>query len=96
MDRFGDKVCCNPPVKLEKQVYYPTIDIEKITPGYKTVKSEETVADSAAEIAVAAVEEAAACCEAPAEGEACCEAPAEGEACCAAPEEDAADVSAGC
>ena len=43
MDRFGEKVCCIPPVKLEKQAYYPLIDIEKITPGYKTVKSEEMV-----------------------------------------------------
>ncbi len=43
MDRFGDKVCCNPTVKLEKQKSYPLIDIEKITPGYKTVKNEEMV-----------------------------------------------------
>ena len=43
MDRFGDKVCCNPTVKLEKQRSYPLIDIEKITPGYKTVKNEEMV-----------------------------------------------------
>ena len=43
MDRFGEKVCCNPSVKLEKQKEYPLIDIEKITPGYKTVQSAESV-----------------------------------------------------
>lgn len=43
MDRFGDKVCCNPTVKLNKQESYPVIDIDKITPGYKTVKSEESI-----------------------------------------------------
>ena len=39
MDRFGDKVCCNPTVKLKKQESYPVIDIDKITPGYKAVRS---------------------------------------------------------
>ena len=43
MDRFGDKVCCNPAVKLKKQKSYPIIDIDKITPGYKTVRSVESV-----------------------------------------------------
>lgn len=43
MDRFGDKVCCNPTVKLKKQELYPVIDIDKITPGYKTVRSVESV-----------------------------------------------------
>ena len=43
MDRFGDKVCCNPAVKLKKQKSYPVIDIDKITPGYKTVRSVESV-----------------------------------------------------
>ncbi len=43
MDRFGDKVCCNPTVKLKKQKSYPVIDIDKITPGYKTVKSVESI-----------------------------------------------------
>ena len=43
MDRFGEKVCCNPTVKLCKQKEYPVIDIEQITPGIKTVKSIESV-----------------------------------------------------
>ena len=43
MDRFGDKVCCNPTVKLKKQESYPVIDIDKITPGYKTVRSVESI-----------------------------------------------------
>ena len=43
MDRFGEKVCCNPTVKLKKQESYPVIDIDKITPGYKTVKSVESL-----------------------------------------------------
>ena len=43
MDRFGEKVCCNPTVKLKKQEYYPLIDIDTITPGYKTVLSEESI-----------------------------------------------------
>lgn len=43
MDRFGEKVCCNPTVKLKKQESYPVIDIDKITPGYKTVRSVESL-----------------------------------------------------
>ena len=43
MDRFGDKVCCNPTVKLKKQELYPVIDIDRITSGYKTVRSVEKV-----------------------------------------------------
>ena len=43
MDRFGAKVCCNPTVKLKKQESYLVIDIDKITPGYKTVRSVESV-----------------------------------------------------
>lgn len=43
MDRLGDKVCCNPTVKLKKGEYYPLIDIEKITPGYKTVRNQEEI-----------------------------------------------------
>ena len=43
MNRFGDKVRCNPTVKLKKQESYPVIDIDKIAPGYKTVKSEESI-----------------------------------------------------
>lgn len=43
MDRLGDKVCCNPTVKLKKGEYYPLIDIEKITPGYKTVHNQEEI-----------------------------------------------------
>ena len=43
MDRFGEIVCCNPTVKLKKQESYPVIDLDKITPGYKTVKSVESV-----------------------------------------------------
>ena len=43
MDRFGEKVCCNPTVKLKKRESYPLIDIDKINPGYKIVRSEETV-----------------------------------------------------
>ena len=39
MDRFGDKVCSMPTVKLNKQEMYPLIDIDKINPGYKTVRS---------------------------------------------------------
>jgi type I restriction enzyme S subunit len=41
MDRFGNKVICNPPVKLEKGNFYPLVSIDKITPGYKTVESDE-------------------------------------------------------
>ena len=43
MDRFGDKVLCNPTVKLSKQRMYPMIDIDKINPEYKTVQSTEAV-----------------------------------------------------
>lgn len=43
MDRFGEKVCCNPTVKLKKKESYPVIDIDKITPGYKTVRSVESL-----------------------------------------------------
>ena len=43
MDRFGEKVCCNPTVKLNKKEMYPLIDIDKINPGYKTVKSVSSV-----------------------------------------------------
>ena len=43
MDRFGEKVCCNPTVHLKKQESYPSIDIERITPGYKMVRSVESV-----------------------------------------------------
>lgn len=43
MDRFGEKVCCNPTVKLKKRETYPLIDIDRITPGYKTVRSVESV-----------------------------------------------------
>lgn len=43
MDRLGDKVCCNPTVKLKKGEYYPLIDIEKIAPGYKTVRNQEEI-----------------------------------------------------
>lgn len=43
MDRLGDKVCCNPTIKLKKGEYYPLIDIEKIAPGYKTVRNQEEI-----------------------------------------------------
>lgn len=43
MDRLGDKVCCNPTVKIKKGEYYPLIDIEKIAPGYKTVRNQEEI-----------------------------------------------------
>ena len=43
MDRFGEKVCCNPTVKLKKRERYPLVDIDRITPGYKTVRSVESV-----------------------------------------------------
>ena len=43
MDRFGDKVNCNPKVALVKKESFPLIDIDKITPGYKYVRSELTV-----------------------------------------------------
>lgn len=43
MDRFGEKVICNPKVKLKKQEVYPLIDIDKIQPQFKTVKNGEEV-----------------------------------------------------
>ena len=42
-DRFGDKVICNPKVKLNKAETYPLFDIEKIRPGYKTVESYDDI-----------------------------------------------------
>lgn len=42
MDRFGEKVCCNPSIKLQKGETYPRVEIEKIMPGYKYVQSEDT------------------------------------------------------
>lgn len=41
--RFGEKVLCNPTVKLEKAKLYPLIDIERINPAYKSVCSNEYV-----------------------------------------------------
>lgn len=41
MDRFGDKIICNPTVKLEKGNQYSVINIDKINPGYKYVTSDE-------------------------------------------------------
>ena len=43
MERFGDKVICNPSVKLEKGNTYPHISIDKITPGLRTVETNELV-----------------------------------------------------
>lgn len=43
MDRLGDKVCCNPTVKLRKGYFYPVVDIDRITPGIKSVTSVESV-----------------------------------------------------
>ena len=43
MDRFGEKVLCNPTVKLTKGTKYPLIDIDKIIPGYKWVTNQELV-----------------------------------------------------
>lgn len=43
MERFGNKVLCNPAVKLTKTNMYPLIDIDKIKPGNKFVKNEEYV-----------------------------------------------------
>ena len=43
MDRFGEKVLCNPTVKLTKATKYPLIDIDKIIPGYKRVANQEVV-----------------------------------------------------
>lgn len=41
MERFGDKVQCNPTVKLKKGKQYPLVDIDKIIPGYKFVSNIE-------------------------------------------------------
>lgn len=41
MERFGDKVQCNPTVKLKKGKQYPLVDIDKIIPGYKFVSNVE-------------------------------------------------------
>lgn len=41
MGRLGDKVQCNPTVKLTKGVLYPFVSMEKITPGYKNITSSE-------------------------------------------------------
>ena len=43
MDRFGEKVFCNPTVKLKKHETYPLIDIDKINPGHKYVQNVESV-----------------------------------------------------
>ena len=43
MERFGDKVQCNPSVKLKKGDSYPLISIDKITVGYKNVSSDDFV-----------------------------------------------------
>ena len=39
MDRLHDKVLCNPTVKLSKGQMYPSIGIDKITPGYKYISN---------------------------------------------------------
>lgn len=41
MDRIGDKIQCNPAVKLEKDTLYPLIDMEKIKVGEKFVSEYE-------------------------------------------------------
>ncbi|MBQ7204143.1 MAG: restriction endonuclease subunit S [Eubacterium sp.] len=41
MERFGDKVICNPKVKLNKGESYPLIDIDKINPQYRYVINQE-------------------------------------------------------
>lgn len=41
MDRIGDKIQCNPAVKLEKDALYPLIDMEKIKVGEKFVSEYE-------------------------------------------------------
>lgn len=41
MERFGEKVDCNPKVKLSKGAEYPLVDIDKISPQYKTVTNVE-------------------------------------------------------
>ena len=42
-ERFGDKVLCNPVVKLKKGQKYPNIQIDKISPGYKYVNTDEII-----------------------------------------------------
>ena len=42
-ERFGEKVLCNPAVKLKKGQKYPNIQIDKITPGYKYVNTDELI-----------------------------------------------------
>ncbi len=43
MERFGDKVICNPKVKLNKNNTYPLIDIDKINPQFRYVNNQEVV-----------------------------------------------------
>ena len=43
MERFGDKVQCNPSVKLKKGNSYPLVSIDKIVVGYKSVVSDEFI-----------------------------------------------------
>lgn len=43
MERFGDKVQCNPSVKLKKGNSYPLVSIDKIVVGYKSVFSDEFI-----------------------------------------------------
>ncbi len=43
MNRLGEKIICNPSIKMTKGEKYPLIDIEKITPGVKTVRSTEEI-----------------------------------------------------
>ena len=43
MERFGDKVICNPKVKLNKDNTYPLIDINKINPQFRYVSNQEEV-----------------------------------------------------
>lgn len=44
MERFGDKVICNPVVKLEKNKKYSFISIDMITPIYKSVDGNQLTA----------------------------------------------------
>lgn len=43
MSKFGDKIICNPIVKLQKGEKYPLIDIEKINAGYKFINTNEHI-----------------------------------------------------
>ena len=43
MERFGDKVLCNPTVKLAKGQEYHLVNIDKINPNFKSVISDEFV-----------------------------------------------------